>query len=94
MGPNAIKLLTGTRLGTGAVRVPKDKLSRVRSGIHKLESGLVGETDEERYILGLIGQLRFISQIYPRDASVYAGKLTAACKGRSLDPSSKRFLAA
>jgi hypothetical protein len=94
MGPNAIKLLTGTRLGTSGVRAPKDKLSRVRSGIHKLESGLVSQTDVEHYILGLVGQLRFINQLCPRDASVYASKLTAACKGRSLDPSSKKFLAA
>lgn len=93
MGPRAIKLLTGTRLGSTTVRVPKDKLSRLRSGIHKLESGLVDEKDEERYILGLVGQLRFIDQICPRDVSVYAGKLMIACKGRSLNPPSKKFLA-
>lgn len=92
MGSTTIKLLTGTRLGSRQVRAPKDKISRVRSGIHKLRTGLVSPNDEERYILGLVGQLRFIHQLCPRDASVYAGELREACKGRSLDPPSRRFL--
>ncbi len=93
MGPDAIKLLTGTRFGSQQIRAPKRKLSRIRSGIHKLRSGLVDERDEERFILGLVGQLRFIKQICPNDVTVYAGKLAEACKGRSLDRASKKFLA-
>ena len=93
MGPRAIKLLTGTRLGSQQIRAPKEKLSRIRSGIHKLRSGLVDERDEERFILGLVGQLRFINEICPDDVSVYAGKLAEACKGRPLDRVSKKFLA-
>src|SRR6185437_11222291 len=50
MGPREIKLLTGTRLGANNVRAPRDKISRLRSGIYKLQSGLVEERDEERYI--------------------------------------------
>jgi RNA-directed DNA polymerase len=93
MGPDAIKLLTGTRFGSQQIRAPKKKLSRIRSGIHKLRSGLVDQCDEERFILGLVGQLRFIKQICPDDVSVYAGKLKEVCKGRSLDRASKKFLA-
>jgi hypothetical protein len=93
MGPRAIRLLTGTRLGSERIRAPKEKLSRIRSGIHKLRNGLVGERDEERFILGLVGQLRFINQICPDDVSHYAGELKEACKGRYLDRPSKRFLA-
>jgi hypothetical protein len=93
MGPRAIKLLTGTRLGSQQIRAPKEKLSRIRSGIHKLRSGLVDERDEERFILGLVGQLRFIDQICPDDVAVYAGELAEACEGRSLDRASKKFLA-
>jgi RNA-directed DNA polymerase len=93
MGPSAIKMLTGTRLGSQQVRAPKDKLSRIRSGIYKLTNGLVEKRDEEAYVLGLVGQLRFIKQICPNDVSVYAAKLAAASKGRSLDISSRRFLA-
>jgi len=92
MGPRATKLLTGTRLGSSDVRAPRDKVGRVRSGIHKLRAGLVSPDSEERYILGLVGQLRFIHQLCPRDASVYAGELKEACKGRFLDPPSRKFL--
>jgi len=92
MGPSAIKVLTGTRLGSLQVRAPKDKIRRVRSGVHKLCTGLVPPNGEERYILGLVGQLRFIHQLCPRDASVYAGELKEACRGRFLDPPSRRFL--
>ncbi len=92
MGPSAIKLLTGTRLGSRQVRAPKDKISRVRSGIHKLRIGMVPPNDEERYVLGLVGQLRFIYQLCPRDACVYASELKEACKGRSLDSPSRKFL--
>jgi RNA-directed DNA polymerase len=94
MGPRAMRLLTGTRLGSGQIRAPKEKLSRIRSGIHKLRSGLVGERDEERFILGLVGQLRFIDQICPDDVFRYAGELKEACRGRYLDRPSRKFLSA
>jgi RNA-directed DNA polymerase len=92
MGPRAIKLLTGTRLGSREVRAPKEKISRVRSGIHNLRVGLVSPNDEERYIIGLVGQLRFIHHLCPRDASICAGELKETCKGRFLDPPSRKFL--
>jgi RNA-directed DNA polymerase len=92
MGPRAIKLLTGTRLGAGRVRAPKEKLSRVRSGIHKVRNGLVRERDEEKYISGLVAQLRFIHQLCPRDVRYYANDLVAVSKGRLLTESDKRFL--
>jgi RNA-directed DNA polymerase len=92
MGPRAIKLLTGTRLGAGQVRAPKEKLARIRSGIHKLRSGLVREEDEEKYISGLVAQLRFIHQLCPEDVRYYANGLAAVSKGRPLSESDKRFL--
>jgi hypothetical protein len=94
MGPTAIKLLTGTRLGAGQVRAPKEKLSRVRSGIHKLRSGLVTEEDEEKYICGLVAQLRFIHQLCPEDVSYYANVLATVSKGRPLTGPDRRFLEA
>lgn len=94
MGPRAIRLLTGTRLGSGQIRAPKDKLSRIRSGIHKLRIGLVDARDEECFILGLVGQLRFIQQICPGDVVRCAGELMDASKGRYLDRPSRQFLAA
>ncbi len=94
MGPRATKLLTGTRLGLRQVRAPKEKLSRVRSGIHKLRTGLVREQDEERYIRGLVGQLRFIHQLCPRDVRAYANDLIVVSKGRPLAEHDRRFLLA
>jgi RNA-directed DNA polymerase len=94
MGPTSTKLITGTRLGSRRMRAPKDKLSRIRSGIHKLRTGLVDEKNAERYVLGLVGQLRFINQLCPTDTSPYARELMDACRGRYLDSPSKRFLTA
>lgn len=94
MGPRAVKLLTGTRLGAQQVRAPKEKLSRIRSGIHKLRSGLVRIEDEERYIGGLVAQLRFICQLCPDDVGRYAGDLMAVSKGRPLSEPDRRFLTA
>jgi RNA-directed DNA polymerase len=92
MGPTAIKLLTGTRLGSNRVRASKEKLSRIRSGIHKLKTGLVREQDEERYIGGLVGQLRFVHHICPDDVWTYARDLQAASVGRPLTETNKRSL--
>lgn len=92
MGPHAIKLLTGTRLGGQQVRAPKEKLSRIRSGIHKLRIGSVTPQDEERYIRGLVAQLRFIHQLCPDDISPYAGDLMAASEGRPLSEPDRSFL--
>jgi len=94
MGPRAIKLLTGTRLGGQQARAPKEKLSRIRSGIHKLRSGLVTVEDQERYIRGLVAQLRFVHQLCPGDVGRYAGDLMAVSKGRPLSAPDRRFLTA
>lgn len=80
MGPRAIKILTGTRLGSDDVRVPTDKICRIRSGIHKLRSGAVRPEDEERYILSLVGQQRFVHQLCPRDVSIYGAELLRAVR--------------
>jgi hypothetical protein len=93
MGPSTIKLLTGTRLGIRKVRAPKDKLSRIRSGIHKLCRGLVKTVDEERYINNLAGQLKFIKHISPLDFASHIGALKAATKGRALTTSTRKLLA-
>ena len=92
MGPTAVRLLTGTRLGSRQVRAPKTKLLRIRSGIHKLRSNLVAPETAERYVLGLVGQIRFIDHLCPVDAAPYSRALKEACNGRWLDPPSKKFL--
>jgi RNA-directed DNA polymerase len=89
MGASAAKHLTGTRLGLSDVRAPRDKLSRIRSGIHKLRTGLVQPNEEERYINGLVGQLRFIRQISQRDALPGLRNLRRAVGKRPLSNSAK-----
>jgi RNA-directed DNA polymerase len=92
MGPTAVKLLTGTRLGSSQIRAPKEKLSRIRSGIHKLLVGSVAEPQQDKFINGLVGQLRFIRQISPRDFSSSVGELRTAVGSRALSESAKELL--
>ena len=82
MGPSTVKNLTGTRLGLSEVRAPKDKLGRIRSGIHKLRTGLIQPSEEERYINGLVGQLRFISR--------QAGQLLASACRTAVEENGKK----
>jgi len=93
MGPRATKMITGTRLGADGIRAPGEKLSRIRSGIFKFELGLVSPDETERYIKGLVAQLRFVHQLCPKDAVHYARKLRNVVRGRFLSASDKRFLA-
>ena len=94
MGPTAVKLLTGTRLGRKDVRAPKDKISRIRSGIHKLRLGLVSVSQQERYINGLVGQLRYIEQLYPADVTRPSKILASAVKGCHISKQAKKYIAA
>lgn len=93
MGPRATKVITGTRLGADGMRAPNEKLSRIRSGIFKFELGLVSSAETEKYIKGLVGQLRFVHQLCPKDAVRYARKLRSAVRGRFLSTADKKFLA-
>jgi RNA-directed DNA polymerase len=92
MGPREIKLLTGTRLGRWAARAPKDKLSRVRSGIHKLQSGLVNPEEEERFINGLVGQLEYIDRLSRKDSRTLATQLSAVTTHAVPSAQALRFL--
>jgi hypothetical protein len=92
MGPHATKMITGTRLGADGIRAPSEKLSRIRSGTFKFELGLVSPDETERYIKGLVAQLRFVHQLCPKDAVQYARKLRNAVRGRFLSAPDKKFL--
>jgi RNA-directed DNA polymerase len=93
MGPQDIKLLTGTRLGKLQARAPKEKISRVRSGIHKLKIGLVPKEQHQPYVDSLIGQLRYIEQLSSKDGLKCARELTK-CKIGGISSNTKRFLKA
>src|SRR5271166_38897 len=92
MGPAAVKLLTGTRLGGRSVRAPKEKLSRIRSGIHKLRAGLVRRTDQIKYIDGIVGQLRYIERLNPKDVSTLVAELGAGLDGTEVSNGTMKFL--
>lgn len=92
MGPRSEKLITGTRLGRKGVRAPDEKLCRIRSGIRHFEVGHVNDTKAERYLKGLVAQLRFVHQLCPADAQKYAAKLRKVAAGRFLSPADTKFL--
>src|SRR5580698_487932 len=92
MGPRDEKVLTGTRLGARGVRAPREKLSRIRSGIHKFESGMVADDKAEMYLRGLIGQLRFVHHLCPSDATRHASNLLRVASARFLSQSDLEFL--
>ncbi len=93
MGAKSAKLLTGTRLGRFQIRAPKEKLSRIRSGVHKLKIGLVLKDEIEIYVDSLVGQLRYIERLNLKDSQKYAFEL-AHCTGEEISTRAKKFLEA
>jgi len=68
MGPGTRKLLNGVVLN----RFPgvlKERLSRLRSGIHKLKNGEVSPQERETYVRRLQGGISYVSSIEPRKAA-------------------------
>ena len=92
MGPMAVKLLTGTRLGKMQIRASREKLMRVRSGIHKLRIGLIPLYKEERYIDGLVGQLSYIKRLCPKDGLRYILELGDLTREMRLSSLARIFL--
>lgn len=92
MGPGHSKLLTGTRLGKLRARVSRDKLARVRSGIHKLRIGFVPPNEQARYVEGLVGQLLYIEYLCPKDSRKYVRQLAEFTREVPLSAAAKRFL--
>ena len=71
MGPRATKVLTGTRLGEDRVRAPRDLTSRVRAGIHKVESQEPLPISEEAYLNSLRSQVKHIERLPGRCSCSY-----------------------
>lgn len=92
MGPRSEKVITGTRLGTKGIRAPREKLYRIRSGIHHFEVGHINDNRAERYLKGLVAQLRFVRQLCPKDAQRYAAKLRTIAAGTFLSTADTQFL--
>lgn len=92
MGPTVRKLLTGIRLGKTETRAPRERLYRLRSGIHKLRSGLVPPSQQGRYVESLIGQLIYIESLCPRDAMRYKRDLARIALYLELPVAKERYL--
>ncbi len=71
MGPRAVKLLTGTRLGIDRTRAPRELTARVRSGLYKLEQKAVPLLDEEQYVRSLKAQIRHIERVCSDDIKTF-----------------------
>lgn len=84
-GPGARKVLNGLVLGSG-LGVPAERLSGIRSGIHKLVEGHVPATQTEHYVSSLRGSIAHISSINAKKAESLRKNLEAACK--RIEPSS------
>ena len=63
-GPGERKMLTGRMLGR-FISVHPERLARIRSGIHKLETGEVALRERAGYIRSLEGQIAYIANIIP-----------------------------
>ncbi len=77
MGSGQTKTLTGTRLGRRTLRAPKKICDRARSGIHKLERGLVAEHEKDSYCRKLRALIMHIHRICPKDSVWLENKLSA-----------------
>ncbi len=77
MGSGQTKTLTGTRLGRRSLRAPKKICDRARSGIHKLECGLVAEHEKDSYCRKLSALIMHIRRICPKDSVGLENRLSA-----------------
>jgi RNA-directed DNA polymerase len=75
MGPKEVKLLTGTRFGGTTIRVPAKYCSQVRAGIGNIKIGNVESHEFDAYSEQLLGRLRYINQVCPRDAQPLRNQL-------------------
>lgn len=76
-GPRSKKILTGVTIGA-SLRVPTDRLSRIRSGIHKLRTGAVLENEVAGYVRSLLGQITQVGSTSRKKAERFRGDLERA----------------
>lgn len=76
--PSVRRVLNGVVLGRG-LGVPPERLSRIRSGIHKLAEGHVPAMQIERYVRSLRGSIAQIKPISAKKAERLSRNLEAAC---------------
>ena len=77
MGPGSRKVLNGVLLGKFPSVLP-ERISRIRSGIHKLSSGEVPPNEIEKYIQSLNGKVNHVMSIVPHKGQRLAKALDIA----------------
>jgi RNA-directed DNA polymerase len=75
LGPRDQKVITGIRAGKDGPRAPRNKLSDLRAGFHKLKIGLVPEAARPDYIKRLAARVAHINNICPKDAATFIKQL-------------------
>jgi hypothetical protein len=82
MGPATRKVLNGVLLNRFPGAVP-EYLKRIRSGIHKLQMGLVPPLESDKYVRSLLGAINHISSIEPKKGAKLRNRLEAITLGSS-----------
>lgn len=83
MGPATRKVLNGVLLSRFPSIVP-EYISRIRSGIHKLHTGLVPAHDSDKYVRSLLGAINHISSIEPKKGMELRNRLESITSGNSV----------
>lgn len=81
MGPGDRKVLNGVLMGKFP-SLPRERIARLRSGVHKLQSDQVPSPEVEKYIRSLRGRINHLKTIAPQKAEPLTKALAAAAENR------------
>jgi RNA-directed DNA polymerase len=80
-GPGARKILNSVGVGK-RLSVPRERLARIRSGIHKLRQGKVPPEDLDHYVRSLQGSIAHIASIMPGKGDKFRLELERAVRSQ------------
>jgi RNA-directed DNA polymerase len=76
MGPGTRKVLTKVLLGKFPTVLP-ERISQLRSGLHKLETGQIAASDLPQYMQSLKGSIAHVASIDPKRGKMLQDQLTS-----------------
>jgi RNA-directed DNA polymerase len=79
MGPREPKILNGVLLGNSP-GIPRERISCIRSGIHKLRTRQVTASDVDNYVMSLRGSIAHVRSIAPQKAQKLSRLLDVVLK--------------
>lgn len=83
VGPGKRKILNGTVLGA-KLGIPQERLSRIRSGINKLQKGRVASSQVDSYVRSLRGAIAHVGTVVPRKAEKLTIQLEGALRNKPM----------